>query len=126
MDYEARLKLLNEENDALREENLRLKKELGIAATLPVLFNDLTGAEGTMLSVLMANKAPRRSTFMAAIYGNKLHDDEVAEVKIIDVFMCKLRKKIEKYGVEIKTIWGGGYYLSPEHKEILKKIIEAA
>ena len=126
MDYEARLKLLNEENDALREENARLKKEMGIASTLPVFFNDLTGKEGIMLSVLMANKAPRRTTFMAAIYGNKIHDDEVADIKIIDVFMCKLRKKIQKYGVEIKTVWGEGYYISPEHKEVLKQLIEAA
>jgi two-component system cell cycle response regulator CtrA len=36
-------------------------------------------------------------------------------VKIIDVFICKLRKKIEKISPEggncIETVWGRGYVL---------------
>lgn len=43
--------------------------------------------------------------------------DDEPELKIIDVFICKLRKKIEKYtnGEQyIKTIWGSGYKLSDE------------
>ena len=34
------------------------------------------------------------------------------ETKIIDVFICKLRKKIEQSGAAqsgIKTVWGRGY-----------------
>jgi two-component system cell cycle response regulator CtrA len=37
------------------------------------------------------------------------------EVKIIDVFICKLRKKIEKISPDgghcIETVWGRGYVL---------------
>lgn len=43
--------------------------------------------------------------------------DDEPELKIIDVFVCKLRKKIEKYtnGKQyIKTAWGSGYKLSDE------------
>ena len=36
------------------------------------------------------------------------------EPKIIDVFMCKLRRKMEDFGaigVSIDTVWGQGYIL---------------
>jgi two-component system, cell cycle response regulator CtrA len=35
------------------------------------------------------------------------------EVKIIDVFICKLRKKLAQAGVEnvIGTVWGRGYMM---------------
>ncbi len=36
------------------------------------------------------------------------------EVKIIDVFVCKLRKKLAQAsqgGTQIETVWGGGYML---------------
>jgi two-component system cell cycle response regulator CtrA len=42
--------------------------------------------------------------------------DDEPEIKIIDVFVCKLRKKMEIFGVKIETIWGRGYYMTPEMK----------
>jgi two-component system cell cycle response regulator CtrA len=49
--------------------------------------------------------------FLNHLYGGM---DE-PEVKIIDVFICKLRKKIEKLSAEggtcIETVWGRGYVL---------------
>ena len=40
-------------------------------------------------------------------------------MKIIDVFVCKLRKKIVGLGLDIGTSWGRGYYLAdPSTKEI--------
>lgn len=37
------------------------------------------------------------------------------EIKIVDVFVCKLRKKIAGLGLAIETVWGRGYRLS-QHK----------
>ena len=49
--------------------------------------------------------------FLNHLYGGM---DE-PEVKIIDVFICKLRKKIAKLSKEgercIETVWGRGYVL---------------
>ena len=47
---------------------------------------------------------------MAALYWDK---DEPGEEKIIDVLVCKIRKKLKPYGIDIKTHWGRGYYLPP-------------
>ena len=44
------------------------------------------------------------------------------EIKIIDVFICKLRKKISAAtggDGQIETVWGGGYMLRDEKKEKL-------
>ena len=51
-----------------------------------------------------------KEMFLSALYGGM---DE-PEIKIIDVFICKLRKKLaEASGGKdyIKTIWGRGYTL---------------
>lgn len=41
--------------------------------------------------------------------------DDPTEVKIVDVFICKLRKKLPT-GIEIKTQWGRGYFIPHEGK----------
>ena len=50
-----------------------------------------------------------KEQFLNNLYGGM---DE-PEIKIIDVFLCKIRKKFEEYGIPdyIQTIWGKGYIL---------------
>lgn len=43
-----------------------------------------------------------------ALYG-LLPDGDTPEIKIVDVFICKLRPKIKGMGVSIETAWGKGY-----------------
>ena len=35
--------------------------------------------------------------------------DEEPEVKIIDVFVCKIRKQIAEMPISLETVWGRGY-----------------
>jgi two-component system cell cycle response regulator CtrA len=72
----------------------------------------LTGKEYQMLELLSLRKGITLSkeVFLNHIYG----DTDEPGSKIIDVFMCKLRKKLEAatHGVNyIETIWGRGYAL---------------
>jgi two-component system, cell cycle response regulator CtrA len=72
----------------------------------------LTGKEYAMLELLSLRKATTltKEMFLNHLYGGM---DE-PELKIIDVFICKLRKKLaaacggENY---IETVWGRGYVL---------------
>lgn len=79
----------------------------------------LTSKEYSILELLMLRKgtAIKKETFLAHLYGGI---DE-PEIKIIDVFVCKLRKKIEEItnGQNyIETLWGRGYILkNPDEKE---------
>jgi two-component system cell cycle response regulator CtrA len=73
---------------------------------------DLSGTEYQMLELLSLRKGRTLSkdTFLTHIYG----DAEEPGIKIIDVFICKLRKKLAAAtdGVSyIETIWGQGYAL---------------
>ncbi|MBE0452110.1 response regulator transcription factor CtrA [Roseovarius autotrophicus] len=72
----------------------------------------LTGKEYQMLELLSLRKGTTltKEMFLNHLYGGM---DE-PELKIIDVFICKLRKKlVEATGGEnyIETVWGRGYVL---------------
>ena len=84
----------------------------------------LTGKEYQMLELLSLRKGTSltKEMFLNHLYGGM---DE-PELKIIDVFICKLRKKLaeatngENY---IETVWGRGYVLrDPEPMENVEKM----
>ena len=80
----------------------------------------LTGKEYQMLELLSLRKGTTltKEMFLNHLYGGM---DE-PELKIIDVFICKLRKKLQKAtGGEnyIETVWGRGYVLrDPDPAEV--------
>ncbi|HET9018007.1 MAG TPA: response regulator transcription factor [Acetobacteraceae bacterium] len=71
----------------------------------------LTGKEYAILELLVLRKGMvlTKETFLNHLYGGM---DE-PEMKIIDVFICKLRKKLAQAGADnlIGTVWGRGYML---------------
>jgi two-component system cell cycle response regulator CtrA len=72
----------------------------------------LTGKEYAMLELLILRKGTTltKEMFLNHLYGGM---DE-PEVKIIDVFICKLRKKLAAATAgdnNIETVWGRGYVL---------------
>jgi two-component system cell cycle response regulator CtrA len=71
----------------------------------------LTGKEYAVLELLTLRKGIvlTKEAFLNHLYGGM---DE-PEVKIIDVFICKLRKKLAQAGAAdlIGTVWGRGYVL---------------
>ena len=88
----------------------------------------LTGKEYAILELLSLRKGTTltKEMFLNHLYGGM---DE-PEVKIIDVFICKLRKKLmaatagENY---IETVWGRGYVLrDPQGSEEAVKLPEKA
>ncbi len=83
----------------------------------------LTSKEYSILELLVLRKGTplKKEKFLNHLYGGI---DE-PELKIIDVFICKLRKKLmEASGGEsyIETLWGRGYTLrDPEEENMAKK-----
>ena len=75
-----------------------------------------------MLELLSLRKGTTltKEMFLNHLYGGM---DE-PELKIIDVFICKLRKKLATAAGDrnyIETVWGRGYVLrEPEDSEILE------
>ena len=71
----------------------------------------LTGKEYAILELLVLRKGMvlTKEAFLSHLYGGM---DE-PEMKIIDVFICKLRKKLMQAGAGdlIFTVWGRGYMI---------------
>ena len=77
----------------------------------------LTGKEFSILELLALRQGTtlNKEQFLNHLYSGM---DE-PELKIIDVFICKLRKKLQKATGEdyIGTIWGRGYLLQDPHEK---------
>ncbi len=77
----------------------------------------LTGKEYSILELLVLRKGMvlTKEAFLNHLYGGM---DE-PEMKIIDVFICKLRKKLSIAGVGnlIGTVWGRGYMMRDPSSE---------
>jgi len=84
----------------------------------------LTGKEYQMLELLSLRKGTTltKEMFLNHLYGGM---DE-PELKIIDVFICKLRKKLSEVTMGdnyIETVWGRGYVLrDPSPAEMERRI----
>jgi two-component system cell cycle response regulator CtrA len=97
--------------------------DLGVnLATGDVSFSDaairLTRKEFSILELMVRrrNQMVTKQTILNHLYGGT--DEPCA--KIVDVFVCKLRKKLEHAGLvgAITTIWGGGYMMAEMNARI--------
>ena len=80
----------------------------------------LTGKEYGILELLSLRKG---TTLTKEMFLNHLYNGmDEPELKIIDVFVCKLRKKLAMASSDetyIHTVWGRGYVLrDPEVKPV--------
>lgn len=103
MDIQA----LRDENDTLRERIRQLEEELGFVHKTPSIFG-LTPSEGKFFNALTKRPQVTRSAAMSVLYGN----DYSIDPRIADVLICKMRKKLRPYGINIITIWGVGWKMT--------------
>ena len=70
---------------------------------------NVSGKEMIILEALAARfpNVVTTDQFLDALYSGM---DE-PKAKIIDVFVCRVRKKVAPLGVDIQTVWGRGYAL---------------
>lgn len=112
-------------DDALAE-NADLKKALGrdydrLEAEKFWRRWRLTGRQAQLLAALYAAKGRcvTKDSLLTALYSDRPDADE-PEIKIIDVFICKIRARL---GAEvIETVWGRGYRLSEEGTRLLDEV----
>jgi two-component system cell cycle response regulator CtrA len=109
----------------LESENYRLSERIAFledalaprAIDIPLEWR-LTASEVRVFRAMCARELATKETLMAALYSNR--PDNEPEMKIIDVFICKLRHKVKHYGVEIRTHWGQGWSIDAETRMRLK------
>lgn len=103
---------LEQENDALRARVRQLEELTGVSFEAPPQLG-LTRNEAAIFGMLLKQKLVLRTSVMMILYA---HEQDEAEIKIVDVWICKMRKKLKSYGIEIHTQWGQGYFLPAESK----------
>jgi two-component system, cell cycle response regulator CtrA len=113
---------LEAENDELRVRIRELEEMLGITFETPPQFG-FSRSESAIFGLLLKQQLVRRSAMMDSIY---LHKQDEAEIKIVDVWVCRMRRKLRPYGITIQTQWGQGYFLSPAHKAIAHGLLDEA
>lgn len=84
----------------------------------------LTSLEAGFLVALLKNQQVKKTRLHGIVEHqrntrmNQPDHKEATDPKMVDVMICKLRKKLKVIdsGLEIKTIWGDGYYVETDMK----------
>jgi len=116
--FERRVEALEAENARLQDEIIVLKNALEPPEWRAPIELGLTTAEGRIIGFLSSRDRATKVQLLSAISFDK-HADEEPEIKIVDVLVCKARKKLASFGITIDTIWGFGYSMDAESKSAL-------
>lgn len=80
--------------------------------------------EAAMLAVMLKRNEVTKEQLHSVIEQNRpTAGKEETDLKMVDVMICKLRKKLKPYDLEIKTLWGMGYLISAEHRELATRLL---
>jgi two-component system cell cycle response regulator CtrA len=112
-----------QEIETLRERIRQLEQILVPDDAVTHVEWGLTASEAKVFAHLTTRDICTKQSIMYALYTGRI--DEDPEPKIVDVFICKIRKKVEKYGVQIETVWGQGYSLT-NRADYRSKVTEGA
>ncbi|WP_196258590.1 winged helix-turn-helix domain-containing protein [Pelagibacterium limicola] len=95
--------------DELEETVRQLRGQLEGEEPLPDGLPELTRNETALLRMMIARKQVSREQAMMAIY---LDREDAPDPKIVDVWVSKLRRKLNPLGITFLTSWGRGWSLT--------------
>jgi DNA-binding response OmpR family regulator len=90
--------------------DLELALHLDSVANVQAAF-DISETLAQLLIMLADGKPRNKERLHAALYYRR-PDIDAPDTKIMDGLVCKLRKHVEPFGVQISTVWGNGYRLT--------------
>jgi hypothetical protein len=73
--------------------------------------------EAAMLALMLKRNEVTKEQLHGVIENERGPGKEMTEIKMVDVMICKLRKKLVPHDVIIKTMWGVGYYIPTSNRE---------
>lgn len=116
---DVELAALRERTEWLEERIAFLERLLVPVLALPLEWG-LTVHEARLVSALYARSECTKDQIMAALYRNDGRDEPME--KIVDVFVCKARAKLKRFGAGITTHWGHGYSLDASARAAIDKL----
>lgn len=73
----------------------------------------LTGTEARAIVPILKRTSVTKENVHTAINAIRAPGDKECSLKMVDVIVCKIRKKLPE-GIEINTVWGRGYSMKAE------------
>lgn len=109
---------LRSENETLRERIAQLEHLLGMGDPVPSEASPmpvhLTRSEERLFGVLRRRNIVTKDIAMMALYSDRAEDSPID--KVVDVFICKLRRKLRPFNIFIQTKWNEGYFIDAVSK----------
>lgn len=100
--------------EVLRERCRLLEEALAPSTVYVPIEWRLTSSEARVFACLASRDLATKQQITLAIYSDR--PDDEPEMKIIDVFICKIRRKLRPFNIVISTVWGHGWLLEQRHK----------
>ena len=113
------------EIDRLRDRIEELELILGADRSLS---NRIRGALGVtrdqakMLGLLISRNVVTHEAMYTVVYGARPDCDQ-PEPKILDIQICKLRRRLQLNAIAIKTEWGEGWSMSLQDRAKVRRLI---
>lgn len=120
------------ELERLRDRVAELEDATGLTAKVPrhLIPRDLiSGARVAspmvcrVIGILLTRDFGDRDALFSTLYGAK-HEDEQPDIKCLDIHVSQARRGLRSLGVEIKTLYGRGWYMDEANKTKLRALIK--
>lgn len=76
----------------------------------------VTRLQARLLSVLIRRPEATKGMLHQVVEQERDPTKDVTDLKIVDVVICHLRKRLRPMQLEIKTIWSCGYFMEAEQR----------
>jgi len=74
-----------------------------------------------ILGMLLKRELVTRDGFSAVL--TRRNDDPISD-KLLDIYICYIRRVIAEHGIEIETVWGAGYRMTAPNKRKLRALLD--
>lgn len=105
----------------LEDELAELRETFGLIEDPRWQVLGLSVYEGRIMQALYKNEIVTKDGLMFATYSGAIEAYDRCP-KILDVYVCKINRKLQPHGIKIENVWGRGRKLSPDSKRILKEM----
>ena len=89
----------------------------------------LTRLEASFMLVFLKRDEAEKETLhyvietQRALRQSRPNNPEPTDPKMVDVVICKMRKKFKPLGLTIHTLWGHGYYIDDAGRKIVEDLL---
>lgn len=83
----------------------------------------VTRLQASFLAVLLNRNEVSKETMHQVIESRRAPGKDETDLKMVDVVICNLRKRLKPFNFQVHTLWACGYFMAPaQRKEILELI----